>query len=188
LIERPDEAARGAEHTAGYLDNRHVEIVCAASARVNVSVLYQFVDTAKRPWPTSVARGRVFPGRAALGSVVLRKMACRPAAGETFAFAVQGHRLALEGQSGRCPFLIRSGNGRQDAQPCFARRLVILLHRRRLDLGLRYFGFSLFCARWSRRSRHSREALGLTWTKIILRSSAPQPRARPASGATTTTM
>jgi hypothetical protein len=27
-----------AQHTAGYLDNRHVEIVCAASARVNVSV------------------------------------------------------------------------------------------------------------------------------------------------------
>jgi hypothetical protein len=60
LIERPDEAARGAEHTAGYLDNRHVEIVCAASARVNVSVLYQFVDTAKRPWPTSVARAAGF--------------------------------------------------------------------------------------------------------------------------------
>jgi hypothetical protein len=60
LIERPDEAARGAEHTADYLDNRHVEIVCAASARVNVSVLYQFVDTAKRPWPTSVARAAGF--------------------------------------------------------------------------------------------------------------------------------
>jgi hypothetical protein len=34
------------QHAAGNLDNRHVEIVCAASARVNVSVLYQFVDTA----------------------------------------------------------------------------------------------------------------------------------------------
>jgi hypothetical protein len=32
-------AARNAQHTAGYFDNRHVEIVCAASARVNVSVI-----------------------------------------------------------------------------------------------------------------------------------------------------
>jgi hypothetical protein len=31
--------ARSAQHTAGYFDNRHVEIVCAASARVNVSVI-----------------------------------------------------------------------------------------------------------------------------------------------------
>src|SRR5262245_35676380 len=38
---------------SGNLDNRHVEIVCAASARVNVSVLYQFVDTGDRPWPTT---------------------------------------------------------------------------------------------------------------------------------------
>src|SRR6516162_5085113 len=30
-----------------------VEIFCAALARVNVSVLYQLVDTANRPWPTS---------------------------------------------------------------------------------------------------------------------------------------
>jgi len=37
------------------LDNRHVEIVCGASAHVNVSVLYQFVDTANRAWPTSIA-------------------------------------------------------------------------------------------------------------------------------------
>ena len=45
---------------SGNLDNRHVEIVCAASARVNVSVLYQFVDTAMRPWPTSIAPRRGF--------------------------------------------------------------------------------------------------------------------------------
>jgi hypothetical protein len=41
------ETARSAQHAAGNLDNRHVEIVCAASARVNVSVLYQFIDIAK---------------------------------------------------------------------------------------------------------------------------------------------
>ena len=45
----------------------------ARRQRTNVSVLYQFVDTAKRPWPTSVARGGAFPGRAARGSVVPRK-------------------------------------------------------------------------------------------------------------------
>src|SRR5262245_46118649 len=48
-------AARSAQHATGKLDNRHVEIVCAASARVNVSVFYQFVDTTNRPSPTSVA-------------------------------------------------------------------------------------------------------------------------------------
>src|SRR2546427_3044233 len=51
----PMSTARCAQHAAGNLDNRHVEIVCAASAHVNVSVLYQFVDTASSPWPTSVA-------------------------------------------------------------------------------------------------------------------------------------
>src|SRR5262249_30380318 len=41
----------------------------AASARVNVSVLYQFVDTATRPWPTFVAPRRGFSrsGSAELG-------------------------------------------------------------------------------------------------------------------------
>ena len=121
------------------------------AARVNVSVLYQFVDTATPPWPTSVApRGGVFPGRAARGSVVPRKMACRTCRGGSHS-AVQGHRLALEGQPNRCPFLIRSGKGRQDARPCFAHRPFALLRRRRLDFGLPYFGFGLFCARFSRR-------------------------------------
>src|SRR5262245_21172180 len=75
--------SRGAQHAAGNLDNRHVEIVCAASARVNVSVLYQFIDTANWPWPTGVApRQEPLSGRAARGSVAPRKMTCRPAAGE----------------------------------------------------------------------------------------------------------
>ena len=51
-----------AQHAAGNLDNRHVEILCAALARVNVSVLYQLVDTANRPWPTSVTPAS-FPER-----------------------------------------------------------------------------------------------------------------------------
>ena len=64
------ETARSAQHAAGNLDNRHVEILRAALARVNVSVLYQFVDTANRPWPTwrhSAAglfrSGSAWPGR-----------------------------------------------------------------------------------------------------------------------------
>jgi len=80
--------------------------------------------------------------------------------GNAFRFKAIDSRL--EGQPGRCPFLIGNGNGRQDAGPCFARRPVALLHRRSLVLGLRYFGFGLFCARWSRRSRPSREAVALT--------------------------
>src|SRR5262245_47901142 len=44
---------------SGNLDNRHVEIVCAASARVNVSVLYQFVDTAN--WPLLASPRGGFP-------------------------------------------------------------------------------------------------------------------------------
>ena len=55
--------ALGQVFAAGNLDNRHVEIVCAASAHVNVSVLYQFVDSATQPWPTSVAPRRGFLSR-----------------------------------------------------------------------------------------------------------------------------
>src|SRR5262245_28995086 len=88
-------------------DNRHVEIVCVASARVNVSVFYQFVDTAKRLWPTSLAPRRVSFGRAARGSVAPRKMACRPAPrADMVLLTVQGHQPAHRkgGQPGRCPF------------------------------------------------------------------------------------
>ena len=65
-----------------------------------------------------------------------------------------------EGQPGRCPFLIRSGNGRQDAQACFAHRPVAVLRRRRLDFGSPCFGFGLFCARGSCRSRRRTLAYG----------------------------
>ena len=88
-----DGCAPSAQHAADNLDNRHVEIVCATSARVNVSVLYQFVDTANRPWPTNVAPAAgLLLGRAARGSVS-RKMACRPCRGGSYE-AVQGHQLA----------------------------------------------------------------------------------------------
>jgi hypothetical protein len=41
LLRQAGEAARSAQHAAGDFDNRHVEILCAASAHVNVSVFYQ---------------------------------------------------------------------------------------------------------------------------------------------------
>jgi hypothetical protein len=82
----------------------------------------------------------------------------------------QGHRLALEGQPCvGCPFLI-SG-----ARPCFARRRVTLLHRRRLDFGSPCFGFGLFCARCSRRCRHSLEGLALTWASSSSNANASRP-------------
>jgi len=92
-----------AQHAAGNLDNRQAEIVCAALAYVNVSVLYQFIDTANRPWPTSVALRRSSPSVGQrVGSVAPRKMACRPAAGEHY--TVQGHQLAHRGSLVAAPF------------------------------------------------------------------------------------
>ena len=79
----------------------------AAAQRTSmISVFYQLVDTANPPWPTSVAPRRAFPGRAARGSVVLRKMACRPAGGGKFhsRFKAVGSRTG-KGQPRRCPFL-----------------------------------------------------------------------------------
>ena len=91
--------------TLGQVFARHVEILCAALARVNVSVLYQFVDTAKRPLPTSVA---LAAGSFPVGQRVARSLPERwPAVLLRGIVAVQGHRLALEGQPGRCPFLTK---------------------------------------------------------------------------------
>ena len=111
-----DNPTSTAQHAASNLNNRDVEILCAALAHVNVSVLYQFVDSAKQPWPTSVAPRRIFSfGRAARGSVAPRKMACRPAAGDR-----SGSRPSTraKGAAWSLPLLIGSGNGRQDARPC----------------------------------------------------------------------
>jgi hypothetical protein len=69
------------------------------------------IDSASPPWPTNDARprGGDLPGRAARGSVALRKMACRLPRGIS-QLAVQGHRLALEGAAfSRCPFVDGSG-------------------------------------------------------------------------------
>src|SRR5262245_22369554 len=97
------------------------------------------------------------PGRAARGSVVPRKMACRPAArGETFHSRSKAiNSRTGEGQPSCCPFLIGSGNGRQDARPCFARLPIGVLRNLRLGGGSRRFWLGLFCARYSRDARRS---------------------------------
>jgi hypothetical protein len=125
------------------------------------------------------------PGRAARGSVVPRKVACRPAArGETFHSRFKAiNSRTREGQPGRCPFLIGSGNGRQDAQSCFARRPVALLRRLRLDFGSLCFGFCLFRARGGRRHRDSLRPMEPTWKQLVLkRARAARLPACPASG------
>ena len=147
--------------TLGQVFARHVEILCAALARVNVSVLYQFVDTAKRSWPTSVTPA----GDSSIGQRVARSSERWPAflPRRRDLSMVQGHDSRLEGQPWSLPLSNRSEIGRRDARPCFDRRPVALLRRLRVDFGVRYLGFGLFCARCSRRPRHSPEVLALTW-------------------------
>jgi hypothetical protein len=77
------------------VDNRHVEIVCAASARVNVRIFYQPLTAPTGLGLLASPRGGALPGRAARGPAP-RKMACRPLAGKQ-SFAVQGHQLAHRG-------------------------------------------------------------------------------------------
>src|SRR5262245_10201247 len=92
-------------------------------------------------------RSGLYPGRAARGSVAPRKWPAVLPRENMVSLTVQGHRLAHRGggSAGRCPFLIGSGNGRQDARPCFAHRHVAAPRRRRPDFGLPDFGFGLFC-------------------------------------------
>src|SRR5262249_8539731 len=96
-------------------------------------------------------------------------MACRPAGESHVRFKAINSRTG-EGQPSRCPFLIGSGNGRRYARSCFAHRPVAPLRSRRLDFGVRYFGFGLFCARCRRRPRHSPEVPGADMGQLILKS------------------
>ena len=57
------------------------------------------VDTANRPWPTSVAPRRVSSGRVARGPVAPRKMACRPLAGKA---SISGSRLSTRARGAAC--------------------------------------------------------------------------------------
>src|SRR5262249_27795173 len=101
------ETARSAQHAAGNLDNRHVGIVCAASAHVNVSVLYQPLTAPTGLGLLGCSRRAPF-GRAARGSVAPRKMACRLAreGKHSQRFKAINSRTG-EGQPDRCPFLKR---------------------------------------------------------------------------------
>src|SRR5262245_40498713 len=137
--------------------------------RQRASMSAYFTNSLTRPARLGLLpslRGGAFPGRAARGPVAPRKMACRPTAGERISLRFKAiNSRTGEGQPGRCPFLIGSGNGRQDAQPCSTCRSVALLRRCRLDLGLFCFGLDLLGARWSRRYRDSLGPLGLTWAR-----------------------
>ena len=57
------------------------------------------VDTANRPWPTSVAPRRVSSDRVARGPVAPRKMACRPLAGKA---SISGSRLSTRARGAAC--------------------------------------------------------------------------------------
>jgi hypothetical protein len=92
-----DEHAGGVELRAGNSNQRYGEVVCAASARVNVSVLYQFVDTANRPWPTSVAPRRGFSRSGSVWLGRSQKDGLPSYRGGTYFIAVQGHQLAHRG-------------------------------------------------------------------------------------------
>src|SRR5262249_40596482 len=84
------------QHAAGNLDNRHAEIVCAASAHVNVSILYQPLTAPARLGLLASPRG----GKSRSGSAWLGRSqkdglpSCR---GWEVSFAGQGHRLAHRG-------------------------------------------------------------------------------------------
>src|SRR5262249_25144138 len=143
-----------------------VEIVCAASERVNVSVFYQPLTPPTGLGLLASPRGG-FPsvGRRVARSLPERWPAVLPRGEKSRFSAVRFKAINSrtgEGQPGRCPFLMGSGNGCQDAQLCLARRLVALLRRHRLVFGSPCFGFGLFCTRCSR-SRHSLGAVALTW-------------------------
>jgi len=148
-------AARSAQHATGKLDNRHVEIVCAASVRVNVSVLYQFVDSANRLWPTNVAPRRVFSpvGQRVARSLPERWPAVRSRGKHSQRLKAINSRTG--GAAWSLPLLIGSGNGRQDARPCFARLPVAVLRNLRLGRGSSRFWLGLFCARCIRDARRS---------------------------------
>ena len=117
MLGEVDNPRARAQHAAGNLDNRHVEIVCAASPRVNVSVFYQPLTP-----PTGLGlllallRGGLFSvGQRAARSLPERWPAVLPRRRFQRFKAIDSR--TGEGQPGRCPFLIGGGNGRHDARP-----------------------------------------------------------------------
>src|SRR5262245_61822251 len=109
--------------TLGQVFARHVEILCAALARVNVSVLYQLL-TPPNGLGLLASPSRQVPfrsGSAWLGRSQKDGLPVLPRGEKSRFSAVRfktiNSRTKGEGQPGRCPFLIGSGNGRQDARP-----------------------------------------------------------------------
>src|SRR5262249_7131610 len=94
----------------GNLNNRHVEILCAASAHVNVSVSYQPLTPPTGLGLLACSRRAPF-GRIAWGSVAPRKMACR--------LAREGKRIVsgsrpstrAQGRGSLLPALFKGGGG-----------------------------------------------------------------------------
>src|SRR5262249_28776779 len=83
------------QHAAGNLDNRHVEILCAASAHVNVSVLYQPLTPPTGLGLLASPRGRQIPvGQRVARSFLERWPADLP---RDISLPVQGHQLAHRG-------------------------------------------------------------------------------------------
>ena len=120
-----------AQHAAGNLDNRHVEILCAASACVNVSVFYQPLTAPTALGLLGVAPRRGFSrsGSAWLGRS--QKDGLPTCCGD-MRITVQGHQLAHRGSLVAAPSNRGGGNGRQDARPCFARLPVPVMRNLRL--------------------------------------------------------
>src|SRR5262249_17223592 len=157
-----------------------------ASTRVNVRIFYQpLTAPTGLGLLTSAPRRRVSVGQHAARSLPERWPAVLPRG--DVSFAVQGHRRALDWAARSLPL----SNLERDWTPRGA-TLFLLAGLSLFCAGVAWISGNLFWvasfrARCSRRSGHSREALGLTWTKTISCSSAPQPPAHPASGAKTTT-
>src|SRR5215831_10695280 len=74
-------------------------IPCLITARNAQNMPLPTVDTANRPWPTSVAPRRVSSDRVARGPVAPRKMACRPLAGKA---SISGSRLSTRARGAAC--------------------------------------------------------------------------------------
>src|SRR5262245_47807920 len=134
----------------------------------NVTVLYQLIDSAKRPWPTNDCKDPAGASRsdsAGFGRSQKDGLPSRPR-GEQYGSRPFNSRTR-EGQPSRCPFLIGSRNGPQGPRPCFVCRPVALLCRFCLDCESLCFQRGVSCARCSCGSRSGREALALTFTMPV---------------------
>jgi hypothetical protein len=110
----PPHAASGppwsaVEYVSTHPHNVRLRRAPAGGNEVGVRAARRIVDIPNRRQPTTRASSGL-SGRAARGSVSLRKMACRSRCWEEH-LAVQGHRPALEGQPRGCPFVVGRGGG-----------------------------------------------------------------------------